>query len=63
MDGSVETVGETPANEENGVIEMQENEVITDLTLHFAHATDAIGSPTRLNGIQVSSRILSVICY
>lgn len=54
-DGSTETVGQTPTGMKAGVIDMQEDEQITDLRLHFAVMANMLHRPTKLCGVQVSS--------
>lgn len=54
-DGSTETVDQTPTDMKAGTVEMNQNETITDLRLHFGIMANMLRSPTKLCGVQVSS--------
>lgn len=57
LDGSTETVGQTATNTKAGIVNMQQDETIIDLRLHFAIMANMTHSPTKLCGVQVSSCI------
>jgi hypothetical protein len=61
-DGSIETVGtkgdHVPSSTVNMLVEIKEEEAITDIMLHFAPSIQGVKTPMRLCGVQVSSNAM-----